>query len=107
MAANTIMWPGASGKTYKYWIYPIGASFKDSPGNYIFAKKTADGDWTPVYIGETGNLKDRLSNHEKMPCVERYGGTHVHVHVSSADKKTRTAEESDLVAKWDPPCNKE
>ncbi len=107
MAEETIMWPGASGKEYKYWIYPIGTSFKDTPGNYIFAKETAPGRWTPVYIGETDSLKDRLSNHEKMPCVQRHGGTHVHAHTSSADAKTRRAEESDLLAKWDPPCNKE
>ena len=107
MAAKTIMWVGASGKKYEYWIYPIGTSFKDSPGNYIFAKETAPDRWTPVYIGETDSLKDRLSNHEKMPCVKRYGGTHVHAHTGSADEKTRRAEESDLPAKWDPPCNKE
>ena len=107
MAAQTIMWPGASGKQYKYWIYPMNTSFKDLPGNYIFAKETSPGKWTPIYIGETGSLKDRLSNHEKMPCVKRYGGTHVHTHASSEDEETRRAEESDLLAKWDPPCNKE
>ena len=106
MAGQTIIWPGASGKQYRYWIYPIGTSFKDSPGNYIFAKETSSG-WTPIYIGETDSLKDRLSNHEKMPCVKRHGGTHVHVHTSSSDEQTRRAEESDLLAKWDPPCNKE
>ena len=107
MAEKTIMWSGASGKEYKYWIHPIGTSFKDTPGDYIFAKETAPDRWAPVYIGETDSLKKRLSNHEKMPCVKRYGGRHVHVHTSSADEKTRTAEESDLLKKWDPPCNKE
>ena len=82
MAEQTIMWPGASGKEYKYWIYAIGTSFKDSPGNYIFAKETSIGRWTPIYIGETDSLQDRLSNHEKLPCVERHGGTHVHAHSS-------------------------
>jgi len=107
MAEKTIMWAGASGKEYKYWIYPIGTPFEDSPGNYIFAKETAPHRWSALYIGETHSLKDRLSNHEKMPCVKRYGGTHVHVHKASAEEKTRRAEESDLLAKWDPPCNKE
>ena len=107
MAAATIMWPGASGKEYKYWIHPIGTSFEDKPGNYIFAKETAPDRWTPIYIGETDSLKDRLSSHEKMPCVRRYGGTHVHVHTSSADATIRRDEESDLLDKWDPPCNRE
>ena len=85
----------------------MNTSFKDEPGNYIFAKETSSGYWTPIYIGETDSLKDRLSNHEKMPCVKRHGGTHVHVHTSSSDEQARRAEESDLLAKWDPPCNKE
>ena len=49
---GTINWPGASGREYKYWIYPIGTTFKDEPGNYVFSKKTSPGQWTPVYIGE-------------------------------------------------------
>ena len=107
MAKETIMWPGASGEEYEYWIHLIGATFKDSPGNYIFAKETSPGRWTPIYIGETESLKDRLSNHEKIPCVKRHGGTHIHAHTNSSDVNARRAEESDLRAKWDPPCNKE
>ncbi len=105
--AETIMWPGASGKEYKYWIHAIGTTFKDEPGNYIFAKETSRGHWTPIYIGETNSLRDRLSNHEKMSCVRRNGGTHIHAHTSSSDVNVRRAEESDLLDKWDPPCNKE
>jgi len=107
MAEETIMWPGASGKEYKYWINPIETTFKDIPGNYIFAKESSPGRWTPIYIGETGSLRDRLSNHDKMPCVKRHGGTHIHAHTSSGGKDARREEESDLLAKWDPPCNKE
>ncbi len=105
--AETIMWPGKSGKKYKYSIHPIETTFKDVPGNYIFAKKTSSGSWTPIYIGETESLKDRLANHEKMSCIQRHGGTHIHAHTSSSDVDVRRAEESDLLAQWDPPCNKE
>ena len=107
MSAKTIEWPGKSGKNYKYWIYEIGESLKDAPGNYIFAKESSPGNWTPVYIGETGSLADRLPDHEKLPCVSRNGGTHVHAHLSSADDDVRRREEADLIARWDPPCNKE
>lgn len=106
-SANTIMWPGSSGKEYKYWIYAIGTDFNDAPGNYIFAKETSPGRWSPIYIGETKSLKDRLPAHEKLPCVKRHGGTHVHAHVTQGGEKVRQAEESDLLANWDPPCNKE
>ena len=105
MAERTIMWPGASGKKYKYRIYPLNTSFEDSPGNYIFAKETSIGRWKPIYIGETDSLQDRLSNHEKMPCVKRHGGTHVHVHTDPSEEELRRAEELDLLANWGPSCN--
>jgi len=107
MAEKTIMWPGASGKEYKYWIYPIGTTFKESPGNYIFTKETSPDRYSPIYIGEAENLEDRFANHEKMPCVKRNGGTHIHTHISSSDMTVRRAEESDLLGKWVSPCNKE
>ena len=103
-----IMWSGVSGQEYKYWINPIGASFKRVAGNYIFAKKTKANTWTPIYIGETDSLQRRLTpNHEKMRCVERYGGTHVHTHTGNDDEAIRRNEEADIRDKWNPPCNLE
>jgi excinuclease UvrABC nuclease subunit len=102
--ADTIQWPGISGKSYKYWIHPLGTSFKDEPGNYIFAKKNASGKWVPVYIGQTKSLRDRLSNHNEEPCAKKHGATHIHTHTSGAEDE-RLVEESDLVKKWSPPCN--
>lgn len=107
---RTIMWSGLSGEKYKYWIYPIGASFKPVPGNYIFAKETSPQNWTAIYVGETDDLGRRLNNpnsHEKMPCVRRYGGTHIHSHTSSDNGTIRRNEESDIRGKWNPKCNLE
>lgn len=100
----TILWPGKSGNTYKYWIYPIGTEFVDSPGNYIFAKETQPGHWAPIYIGQTNSLKTRLANHEKESCARRNGATHIHAH-TSGDESSRLAEEKDLITRWQPPCN--
>ena len=107
MAESTVTWTGASGKQYKYWISEIDGAFKDEPGNYIFAKETSAGRWAAIYIGETDCLKTRLPNHEKLPCVRRYEGTHIHVHTNSSDESVRRAEESDLIENNDPPCNRE
>jgi len=104
----TNVWSGLSGQEYKYWINLRGASFKPVAGNYIFAKETKSGTWTPIYVGETDNLDRRLTpNHEKMPCVRRYGGTHVHTHTSLSTEATRRSEETDIRDKWNPPCNLE
>ena len=107
MAEQQIHWPGQSGKKYTYWIYPIETTWAEKAGNYIFAKKLSNGNWTPIYIGETGDLRDRLPNHEKLPCATRNGATHIHTHTSSSGQEVRRAEEADLIAKSDPPCNKE
>lgn len=102
--APTINWPGKSGKTYKYEIYPINTTFKAEAGNYIFAKETQSNQWTPIYIGETEDLSTRFDNHHKMDCIERQKATHIHAHLNS-DKDARLTEEADLIAKWNPPCN--
>lgn len=102
----TIIWSGKSGKEYKYWIDPIESPFKPVAGNYIFAKETIPNTWTPIYVGESDNLQERLTpNHEKTLCVRRNGATHLHTHTNVNDDSIRQAEESDIVAKWNPPCN--
>lgn len=103
--APRIMWPGKSGKEYQYWIYPMEANFKESPGNYIFAKETRPGYWSPCYIGQTVNLNQRLGDHEKESCSKRNGATHIHAHLTEGGEMIRRAEEKDLVLKWQPPCN--
>ena|SRR5713226_3071769 len=102
--APTIKWPGKSGKEYTYWIYPVGTKFKDSPGNYIYAKETKPGYWSPVYIGQTNSLSTRLANHEKESCTKRNGATHIHAHISGGETE-RLTEEKDLITRWKPPCN--
>lgn len=101
----TIHWTGQSGRAYTHYIHTISTTFKDAPGNYVFARESSPGRWTPVYIGQTKSLSDRLSNHEKEECARRRGATHVHAHVNSSGEAARLAEERDLISKWQPPCN--
>ena len=105
--APTIMWAGQSGKEYKYWVYPIGTSFKEEAGNYIFARETKPASWSPCYIGQTENLNQRLGDHEKETCAKRHGATHIHAHLTDGGEAVRRAEEADLIAKWTPPCNEQ
>jgi hypothetical protein len=105
MAERTIDWDGQSGRKYKYWIYELGTTFKQVPGNYIFARETEPRTFGPIYIGETGDLSERFDNHHKMPCIRKNGATHICAHESSANEKERKAEEADLLAYWSPICN--
>jgi len=99
-----IDWTGGSGKRYRYYIYPLGTRFATEPGNYIFAKEFRPGHWLPCYIGQTENLGERLVDHEKEPCARMHGATHIHAHVNRVSA-SRSAEETDLIRKWRPPCN--
>lgn len=103
--APKISWPGKSGRTYDYFIYPIGTPFIDKPGNYLYARQPSAGHWQPTYIGQTSSLRNRLADHEKESCAKRNGATHIHVHVSSDSEDARTTEEYDLIARWQPACN--
>ena len=101
----TILWDGEPGKEYRYWIYKIGHSMKQVPGNYCFAKEIEPHQWTPIYFGETEDISERFEYHHKMDCILRKGATHIHTHTSSPDKEIRCAEETDLINRWHPPCN--
>lgn len=105
MSDPEIYWEGQSGQKYGYWILKIGAKFKAEPGNYIYAKETSQGRWTPVYIGQTSNLNERLAGHSEEQCARRNGATHIHAHTSSDKESERKAEEKDLIQKWAPVCN--
>ena len=108
MANQTQKWKGKSGTEYEYTVYPIDQGFKDVAGNYIFAK-LVDGRWTPVYIGQTSDLDDRVgnwrTNHHKAACISSQGATHIHAHLSSNVEDERVVEEKDLINNYDPYCN--
>ena len=109
MSQPDISWEGASGKKYGYWIHDFDTNWKAEPGNYIYAKETVPGSsrWTPVYIGQTKNLAERLADHEKESCAKRNGATHIQAHTLPTDESVRKAEEVDLIAKWKPVCNEQ
>jgi len=61
-------------------------------------------DWSPLYIGRTGDLGRRLRYHNKLDEAERRGMTHVHVHHEPLGWKRRELEER-LIKLWQPPLN--
>ena len=105
-------WRGGSGEQYDYRIYPIGTTFKNLDGNYIYARINrvdASGTrwWTAVYIGQ-GNLSERSdpNAHHRGTCIEQNGATHFHCHLN-ANLSARRAEEKDLLANHNTPCNRQ
>lgn len=50
----------------------------------------------PYYIGETGDLGERIDRHEKFLPALRLGATEVHVHLFALSRQQRLDIETDL-----------
>jgi hypothetical protein len=100
-----VNWKGKSGTAYPYKIHPIEDEFRPLPANYLYAFKTEDGQWVPIYIAQTRDLHQRLEGQGKLDDAKRNGATHIHVHVSTQGQAARCSEERDLVDQWQPVCN--
>ena len=98
-------WEGRSGQQYTFNIYTLDTSFSDASAVYIFARSnTQKRTWSPLYIGESGELGTRIANHEKWTCANDCGVTHIHVH-GVKEESDRIEIEIDLINRWDPVCN--
>lgn len=97
---GTCKFIGASGTNYTYHIYPIGTTFKEADGNYIYAKKNTEGEWVLIYIGE-GDLADRskLEQDRRGECISAKGATHFLCHLNASHDERRD-EETDLLANY-------
>lgn len=104
-ASRLVSWPGQSGKAYRYEVYPLDASFRPMPGNYIYARQTEGGQWVPLYIAQTRDLHQRLEGHEKLYEASQHGATHIHIHYATEGQAARCTEERDLISRWQPVCN--
>jgi hypothetical protein len=104
-ASPYVNWPGQSGTEYQYEIFPFEVDFRPLPGNYIYAGQNEEGQWIPLYVGQTRDMHQRLEGHEKIQDAMQHGATHIHMHYSNSGQAARCSEEHDLVALWQPVCN--
>ncbi len=108
--ADKVDWVGQSGQTYSSYLRKIGTTYKDLPGVYIFVKLEIE-KWSPIYVGETDSLKDRLTtnreNHHRYYCVTNHGATHICTMVVEGGEQARLDIETDIRQSYQPPCNKQ
>ena len=99
-----ITFTGSSFQTYVFEKHPIGAPFPPLGACYVFIQQMFP--QSPIYIGETGDLSDRFENHHKLPCIRSEGATHICIYVTGMERlDNRQAVESDLLGRYNPPCN--
>ncbi len=107
---NSVTWPLPDDSTVEFELHPIGTTFNPVGGVYIFCRTAGDGQWNPVYVGETGDFNERLNtglqSHQAWPCIKRNGGTHICVRVVSG-AAARLDLETKLRQSLNPPCNKQ
>lgn len=99
---------GASGKQYTLDTYTKDTTFKDISAVYIFTKRYKGSQdkyfQDALYIGESAELGTRIANHEKWPCVNRNGCTHISIMQISGETARENAE-TDLRNGNTTPCN--
>ena len=105
MAQHTVTLKGASGIRYVFDVYPANSNWGDNIACVYYVSKCDDkGFHTPIYVGETGDLKTRHGDHHKQKCFENNGYNCISIH-RQANEKTRLQIEEDLVKVLDLPCN--
>ncbi len=101
---DTVTAKGAFGRSYSFDVYPWGTSFKPVGAVYLILRKNTTGDYTILYVGQTGDLSERFDAHHKVSCFNRHGKTHIGILLESNEQK-RLAIEQDLIASYNPDCN--
>ena len=97
---ETSEWIGVYDQHYRYNVHDLPANFdRGKYGNYIFAKKSNDGHWIPIYIGQ-GDLSVIIGKASpQLKCIKEMGATHVHIHQNNSEW-VRTTEEHDLLESY-------
>jgi hypothetical protein len=103
-----VTWPGCK---QAFQLYEIGADFRPIAGVYIFCRREASGNFTALYVGETHDFKNRLSDclrqHHALADVLRLGATHICALPMTGGLALREGIETVLRNVLDPPCNRQ
>jgi len=110
VSPEPVFWFGASGTRYEFELNPLGVAYHPRPGVYIFCRPLGQGQWDPIYIGETDNFARRIANelsaHHRWQCIRAAWATHIcTLHVPNATERLRI--EADLRHHLIPHCNRQ
>ena len=111
MASQGAMtWEGASGQKYEFEVWSRDITLPTKAGVYIVTARESDPNdgylHTAIYVGETGNLRERFESHDHSLCFDRHRANCICVHYEP-NQETRRRIEKDLLDNRDPPCNKQ
>ncbi|MYE34668.1 MAG: GIY-YIG nuclease family protein [Gemmatimonadales bacterium] len=95
---SQVTWSG-----YIFNVHSPDSSFPARGGVYVF-DKGYEFNKKAYYVGQTSNLRDRLSGHEKWDDAEDLGATHIHIRLEAIES-TRLRIEREIIDEYDPPLN--
>jgi hypothetical protein len=99
---------GKSATVYSFEMYRISQSFKAVGAVYLMLKhdpQIGKPNWYRyIYVGETGDLSTRFSNHHKQACFDENGVDWIGIHLDG-NEKSRKSKEADILAANILPCN--
>lgn len=81
------------------------ASLQARSGVYVILGRTNQNQrWNVVDVGESADIRDRVSNHDRTPCWRDQGHTQLAVAAIYADARNRMLIEHELRTQFNPPC---
>ena len=99
---------GQSGSKYTFDFYPIDTSFNALGAVYIVTKRTlkpgGGGTHAYIYVGETGDLSTRFSDHHKQDCFDTHEANCIGIHLDDSED-SRLVKEDDIRVSHMWPCN--
>lgn len=101
-----VTWPSFGDKNFTTELREIGERFESESGVYIFCREDASHAWHAVFVGECENFNASLARHPRLASFRKHGATNICVIPVDGGKLRRSAVETDLCRRLDPPCNR-
>jgi hypothetical protein len=98
-------WPASAGTRYRFDCFSPDTPWVRLPAVYVLAKTVAHGEWVPLFVGETENLREAMADLAVQDAAERQGMDTVHVHFFTGPAQQRAALARALVKSLGPPLN--
>ncbi len=95
---------GKNGATYRFNVYPKNIRFNKGPALYSFLAKTNEGRYRVLYIGQTIDMAERMSDHHKWAEATRFGFEYIAI-CRGVSLLTLDSDEANLIQYYHPRCN--
>jgi len=91
--------------SYEFNVHEPNAPWSHVGAVYLFCGvKQPENQWILLYVGQTDDLADRLSTHERWPEAVQLGATHVHAR-AVPQVANRDLIEQELIRVYQPRMN--